>query len=93
MELQKPVTSRECYKDCESKICVLSDWSDWSECPQDSCINGNYIELVVFITYTSHSIAFIHNLFIYFVRTILVKVIFEGTQHSFNLFNNNKIRI
>lgn len=39
MELKKPVTARDCFKDCESKICVLSDWSDWSECPQDSCIN------------------------------------------------------
>ncbi|XP_060848777.1 thrombospondin type-1 domain-containing protein 7A-like [Rhopalosiphum padi] len=38
-ELPKPITVRDCSKDCKSKICVLSDWSDWSECPQDSCIN------------------------------------------------------
>lgn len=43
MELKKPVTARDCFKDCESKICVLSDWSDWSECPQDSCVNGKLI--------------------------------------------------
>lgn len=39
-QLQKPVTSRECFKDCKSKICVLSDWSDWSECPRDTCVDG-----------------------------------------------------
>lgn len=45
MELPKPVTARDCFKDCESKICVLSDWSDWSECPQDSCVNGSVFKL------------------------------------------------
>lgn len=42
-ELPKPISSRDCSNDCKSKICVLSDWSDWSECPQDSCIDGNDI--------------------------------------------------
>lgn len=47
MELPKPVTARDCFNDCESKICVLSDWSDWSECPQDSCVNGSVFELLL----------------------------------------------
>jgi hypothetical protein len=54
-ELPKPITVRDCSKDCKSKICVLSDWSDWSECPQDSCINGS----IIIISYTPYIIIII----------------------------------
>lgn len=53
MKLQMPVTTRECFKDCESKVCVLSDWSDWSECPQDLCVDGIefYKKIIIKLTY------------------------------------------